>query len=381
MIKDLKNGDYLKLGEICFGLKENKSSLSIEYNDKNFISINLELSFEDGEYNDLEVSPYIEINYIKTSTNKLDDLKGILFELNDVNESLSRGDRFYLNESEPFVKYKIEILEIDEQKAHIKLNGIGITDGYSKPYKTENFTVDAIIPIKIYNNNLIVSKEEQENKNKKSRKDKVKTLVGLVVFGLITGLIGFTLLTEFIKTKNIAYIFISIIMFSAMLLVLSSAFYEVFNNRKKYLKREELIKLLDESKPCFEKEVKFAHISVLFLNIERVLNKYSYKADSRFVTYGRLDFLEKEMHEKIANNDMLGTLINFNEYIRGYSHMFQPSHIPNSEDYHTLLKKYDEYYNDGIICEQEKNKIIELMHYIEYRVSSKIKENDISGLK
>jgi len=110
------------------------------------------------------------------------------------------------------------------------------------------------------------------------------------------------------------------------------------------------------------------------------LNQYSYKFDSRFVTYGTLDFLEKEMYENLEKNDMLGTLINLNEYIRGYSHTFQPSHIPNSQDCHTLLEKYDKYYEDGIICEQEKNKIIELMHYIEYRVSCKIKENEINEL-
>jgi len=222
--------NYLKLGENTFELKENKSSFSIKYDDKNFISINIDISFEDGEYNDLDVSPNIEINNIKTSTNKLNDLKGILFEINDVNESYDRGDSFYLYESEPFVKYKIEILEINELNAHIKLNGIGITDGYSKPYKTENFTVDAIIPIRIYNNNPNMSKEENKTTNKEPKKDKIKTILGLGLYGLIIGLVGIMMLMQFIKQNNIIHLVISILMILVSLFILSSAFYEILNN-------------------------------------------------------------------------------------------------------------------------------------------------------
>lgn len=221
--------NYLKLGENNFELNENKSSLSIEYDDKNFISINIDISFEDGEYKDLDVSPNIEINNIKTSVNKLDDLKGILFEINDVNESYDRGDSFYLYESEPFVKYKIEILEISEQNAHIKLNGVCITDGYSKPYKTEDFTVDAIITIKIYNDSNM-SKEENKIINKEQRKDKIKAIIGLGLYGLITGLVGVILLIEFIKQHSIIHLVISILMIIVSLFCLGSSLNEIFIN-------------------------------------------------------------------------------------------------------------------------------------------------------
>lgn len=368
MIKDLKNSDYLKLGENYFKLKENKSSLSIEYNDKNFISINIDISFEEGEYNDLDVSPHIEINNIKTSANKLDDLKGILFEINDVNESYDRGDSFYLHESEPFVKYKIEILEVDEQNAHIKLNGIGITDGYSKPYKTENFTVDAIVPIKIYNNDSNKIKQQETNhlkKNNKIKKDKFKSLVGITLFGLMSGLMSIILLMNFTKEHNIVYLFVSILMLLGSLLCLYTPFYEIFNSRKKYLKRSDLINYFENTKILKTKEVRIAHVLSFLSFIKKTLNNYSYKKDSRFVTYGRLDFLEKEMYELLEKDDVFRALINLEEYVRGTSHMFQPNQVPQNENYHNLLKNYDDYYKDGIICEEEKNKIIELINKTE----------------
>lgn len=227
--------NYLKLETACFGLKEDKSNLSIHYDEKQFISINIDMFFEDGEYNNLDVSPHIEINNIKTSANKLNDLKGILFEINDVNESYDRGDNFYLYESEPFIKYKIEILEIDEQNAHIKLNGIGITDGYSSPYKTENLIVDAIVPIKIYNNSQNKTKQQETNhfkNNNKIFKEKTKHLVKSALFGLMFGFTGFMLLMEFFKTNNILYIIISLMMFLVMLLCLAP-FYERFIFKKK----------------------------------------------------------------------------------------------------------------------------------------------------
>lgn len=168
---------YLKLGEKHFELKENESNLSIRCVDNAFNSVSISLSFEDGEYNEIPVSPYIEINNIEISINKLEDLKGILFEINNVDKSFEREDIFYLNESEPFVKYKIEILEIDEYKAHIMLNRIGITDGYSDPYMTDKVIVDAIVSLKIIN--IISNDTNCVTKNKKQNKSKVKNKAGI----------------------------------------------------------------------------------------------------------------------------------------------------------------------------------------------------------
>ena len=110
------------------------------------------------------------------------------------------------------------------------MNGIGITDGYSKPYKTENFTIDAIIPIRIYNNNSNISKEENKITNKEPKKDKIKTIVGLGLYGLIIGLVGIMLLMQFIKQNNIIHLVISILMILVILFLLYSALYEIFNN-------------------------------------------------------------------------------------------------------------------------------------------------------
>ena len=237
----------MKIGEIYFNLNENKSNLTVKYDSEHLISINVDVFFEDGIYNDLDVSPHIEINDIKTSENKIDDLKGIMFEINDVNESYDRGDNFYLYESEPFAKYKIEILENNWHKAHIKLIGTGITDGYSKPYKTDNFIVDAIVPIRIYNNNSNISKEEKEIKNKVIERNKFKDIVPIVVFALISGFMSTVFLMGFIKIeKDIKYIIISIIMFLGFLISLCIIFDKVLSERKNKNQRKPISKIVKD---------------------------------------------------------------------------------------------------------------------------------------
>lgn len=42
---------------------------------------------------------------------------------------------------------KLNILEIKDKEVHIVITGVAITDGYTDPYKTANFTIDCWLSI------------------------------------------------------------------------------------------------------------------------------------------------------------------------------------------------------------------------------------------
>lgn len=50
-------------------------------------------------------------------------------------------------EHEPLESYIISVIEFKNDRAHIKCCGIGVTDGYAKPYKTAKFELDCYLPI------------------------------------------------------------------------------------------------------------------------------------------------------------------------------------------------------------------------------------------
>ena len=123
--------------------------------------------------------------------------------------------------------------------------------------KKEDYTIDEIVHSKKYrqflhdkiienkidlsenNNNVsnekitnnVNSKTLKNNKNKLS-KDKLKSFIRIILFGLISGLMFIIFLIQFVKEHNIIYILISIISLISSLLCLYTLIYERFNNRK-----------------------------------------------------------------------------------------------------------------------------------------------------
>ena len=45
------------------------------------------------------------------------------------------------------ISYKLEIIEIKDDNAHIRCIGILIVDGYAEPIEKEYFEIDSLIPI------------------------------------------------------------------------------------------------------------------------------------------------------------------------------------------------------------------------------------------
>lgn len=111
------------------------------------ITVSVDILFEAGEYDGEDVTPSICINEHETEVENISQLVGKTFCVNNVDEADEREDTFYLFEHEPLENYKMSILEIENDQMHIEITGIAITDGYSKPYKTEEFFIDCWLDI------------------------------------------------------------------------------------------------------------------------------------------------------------------------------------------------------------------------------------------
>lgn len=203
-----------------------------------------------------------------------------------------------------------------------------------------------------------------------------KSLIRITLWGFISILMFIIVLLQLMKEHNVVYIFLLIIFLINSLLCLNISIYKLLNIKKKHLKREYLINKIEESRAVFKPEVRNAHILSFLSSIKKLMNDCTYKKDSRYVTFGRLDFLEKETNEKLYNNDLAGALLNLEEYVRLPGH-FDFSQIPKNFNFKDLYKNYYEYYKNGIICNEEKDKILNIINNIEdYINSSYIKKGN-----
>ena len=181
----------LKLGKNSFTYDKNTSYLEYSVENNKIVSCNLEINFLEGQFYNEGVSPTIFINDIELDKKNLKDLKGILLKTNTPEQSDEREDYLQLIESEPFEKLTIEVLDINDYSADIKLKGIAITNGYSKPYKKESFELEVKINVKKYErkNNI-----EKDNHVKKT-KDFYTVLIINTIF-IVIGLIAIIAVNE-----------------------------------------------------------------------------------------------------------------------------------------------------------------------------------------
>lgn len=144
---------------------------------------------------------------------------------------------------------------------------------------------------------------------------------------------------------------------------------------KKQLKRQNLVNIIEkkDKKKNFDKEEFLTYLNVL----EEEMNKHSYKSDNRFISYGRREFLRKELTERLnlakqANdiNKYLDALADLEEYIYTQNHIWI-STIPDNikVDFRKLDKTNTEYYNSGIICKEEKEIIIDMINEFKQELS------------
>ena len=129
------------------------------------------------------------------------------------------------------------------------------------------------------------------------------------------------------------------------------------------LKRDNLIKIRDTYIEMKKENISTEEYINYFNTIENEMNNHLFENDNRFVTYGRRDFLKQEFNRFLNSNNYLDALINLEEYMCDYTSFLTPADIPQEETrkFHDVLKDNDDYFRDGIVCLQEKNKIIEMI--------------------
>lgn len=111
------------------------------------LTVSVDICFQEGEYDDEDVTPSICINEHETGVSDISEIVGQTFAVDDVDEADEREDTFYLFEHEPLEKYQFTILEIKNEEVHIEIKGTAITDGYADPYETADFSIDCWLPI------------------------------------------------------------------------------------------------------------------------------------------------------------------------------------------------------------------------------------------
>lgn len=154
-----------------------------------------------------------------------------------------------------------------------------------------------------------------------------------------------------------------------------------------HLKREEIVILNDEFRKNIEQYDSFEIPNNLYLEyfskLENAFNSHSFEKDKRFVTYGRLDFLRKELTQRLNDESLknknpnfknqwdnrLGAYLDLSDFIIGDRHI-SISNVPSGVNYQEILKLNDEYYKDGIICEQEKDILLLMIKEIKDAIDS-----------
>ena len=139
----------LKIGEKFFfeDNLSNRQSCLMFFKEDAPASWSVDIGFKEGNFGDETVSPAICINPIDTDKNSVKELVGEKFRVTTVEECDDREDTFYIYESEPMVSYRLEIIEIKDDNAHIRCTGVLIVDGYADPIEKEYFEIDSLIPI------------------------------------------------------------------------------------------------------------------------------------------------------------------------------------------------------------------------------------------
>lgn len=98
------------------------------------------------------------------------------------------------------------------------------------------------------------------------------------------------------------------------------------------------------------------------LKILEKLNSNEFKSDPRFVTYGRRDFLKEELENKLQSSNYIDAFYDIYEYIEGERCFINRFKIPSSLNIELIEKNAMDYLKDGIICEEEKNIISEMIN-------------------
>lgn len=213
-----------------FELDSDKSVFYITKKNNRVVSWGLDCKFLEGKFEDNVVSPSIQISDVAVDKENVNDLVGMIGSIDNPEESFKREDGLYLFEFEPFMKYKLECLEINEAFIKVKFSDTEvITDGYSKPYKTSDMELECVLPIKVsYEKSVEENKKTDVNKNKKN--DSLKFVIG---WGIILAIVTFAFVYIFVESglSAVHFVFLPMLLFGYILE--GGVIYELFKKNKK----------------------------------------------------------------------------------------------------------------------------------------------------
>ena len=131
------------------------------------------------------------------------------------------------------------------------------------------------------------------------------------------------------------------------------------------LKRTTLIRILDESK--------YEDVFVTLNKLKNMLLTSLVESDEDFITKGRRTELSNEFYyninkEPLTDSNITSALNALKDYIHGQSwiEMDEKVEVKNYEqvyykEYKEIVSKNERYKEKGIICEEEKNLILEMI--------------------
>lgn len=106
------------------------------------ITISFDIAFQNAEYQNEMVSPFISVQQHETGKTNIEELVGCKYTVENIEEADDREDTFCIFEHEPMEKYTFTIIEISGQLVHIQLEGVAVVDGYADPYEKADFSGD-----------------------------------------------------------------------------------------------------------------------------------------------------------------------------------------------------------------------------------------------
>lgn len=136
-----------KLGTTDFEIDENESCFYIDTK-SDTIRFSVDVYTQRREYCDEQHAPSLDIRWFTTKQTEISGLVGVGVSVSTIEKSYKREDTFYLYEHEPFVKYRLKIIDICDERVHVSLKGIVVKDGYAKPYTTETLEIECWLRIR-----------------------------------------------------------------------------------------------------------------------------------------------------------------------------------------------------------------------------------------
>ena len=121
------------------------------------------------------------------------------------------------------------------------------------------------------------------------------------------------------------------------------------------------------------KDMNLNEYLTLLNHLENEILKHEYEFDNRFVTYCRRDFLRKEFTYYLEENTFSGigkfndAYVDLCEYFYGDTWISGGS-VPENLDAENVIIQDYEYKNSGIICQQEKEILLDMIKEFKHHI-------------